>query len=118
MKEARSDIAVDRLKERMRKVRVALAKQYKGTKPFRKEPLLPKEQMVIFKSISPRQITAGIERQAQFYTQKINEILAQYPPEQQGREAQQLYSPQELAEEDMNAFIFENKQLLRRQENA
>jgi len=113
MKKARSDLVVDKLKDRIRNVRTALAKEYKNTKPFRKEPVSRQEQMVVFKTISPRQVDAGLERQAQFYTQKINEILQQYPPEQQGMIMQQLYTPQELAKEDMREFIFENEELLR-----
>lgn len=118
MKEGLSDIVVDKLKGRLAKVSLVLEKRFKNTKPFRKEPLTKRQQMAVYRSLTPEQIAMGLQAQTQFYTQRMNEILQQYPPEQHEAITQQLKTPEDLAEEDINEFIWENEDLIRSDEDA
>ena len=49
MKKSLNDLAVDIIKERINTTRSLLKEQFKGTKPFRKEPADPIEQLYDYK---------------------------------------------------------------------
>ena len=118
MKDNFADNVVDEVKGRISLVRDELVKEFKGTKKFRKEPMLPQEQEYIYSAMTPRDMAMALQQQTQFYQQQIAQILQSYPPEQHQQLMTQMYSPDELAREDINEFIYENEKKLRRRSNA
>jgi len=112
------DAVTDEIGKRVLGVTTLLRKQYKNTKPYRKEPLSRPEQEVIYRSISDRQKQSGILKQTMFYEQRQTEILQEFP-----HLAGQAKTPIEMATEDMNDFVFTQNQFFdegknRRQEDA
>jgi len=117
MKDNIMDAVTDEIGKRVLGVTTLLRKQYKNTKPYRKEPMSRPEQEFIYRNLSPRQINDGLQKQTLFYEQHQAEILQQSP-----ELAEQMKSPEEMAREDMNAFMFEQYQAFdmgkRRQDNG
>ena len=109
MKNNIADRVTDEVKSRMALVKEFLGKEYKGVIPFRQKPMGRQEQQLTYMSLTPKQIAYGLQKQTQFYTQRIQEMLQQYPD----IDPNSLYSPEELAREDMNEFIFEQEEILR-----
>ncbi len=95
------DVATDKIKERMGWLEAKLHKDFKHVNKFRQEPV-PKSLVVNeYLNMSPDDLTAIFQRHIQFYTQKQQELLATGIPQEE------LHTPEELAREDVNEWMFE-----------
>ena len=112
MKKTIQDEVVDEVMKNLADLKAYVRKEYKGTQEFRQKPM-PRQQQTWLWANMPREFIAeALENQRQFYEGRIMEMLAQYPPEQHAQLIEQFKTPDEMAEEDMNEFIFEQEQVL------
>jgi len=57
-----ADRALDKLHQRVNGVREKLHKEYKGTKPFRSEPISNEELLMYYSQLTPPQMQVLIEK--------------------------------------------------------
>ena len=96
------DAVVEGSKERMGWLQERLHKDFKRVNKFRQESI-PKSEMVrTFSSMIPEDLEGILANHTQFYMQRQQELLQQFPDTES-----QLIPAEELAREDLNEWIYE-----------
>jgi len=82
MKENIGDIVIEKMKKRRDAVRVILAKQYKGVKPFRMTPATDNDLLEMYNQLTPEKMN---ELVTQYGEDEVNQYIVDMEYIKQGR---------------------------------